>query len=119
MLEIFFLLGLFYVYVAYAVLFAGLFPVALAQKEKNPSISVILPSKNDHSVLGKTLSLLRKSDYPLREVIIVDASDGKGIKAVQALAKKYGVSVVKDTEKKARKMPSLLVQGRPKASSFM
>ncbi len=65
----------FYLLIVYAFLFYTLMPYKTrAISGKKPKVSVIIPAKDDHKVIGKTVRNIRKSDYRNLEIIIVDGS---------------------------------------------
>lgn len=65
------------------------------QPKKWPKVSVIISSKNEESVIERTLKALKASGYPAMEIILADAStDG-----TRKIAKKYADKIVKDEGK--------------------
>src|SRR3989338_4937409 len=93
----------FYVHVNY---FIGLVSIMVfrhkppARKAKLPSVSVIIATKNEESVIEETLKRIRNSDYPedKLEIIVVDSSTD----STAEIAKKYGARVVKDRNGKGK-----------------
>jgi len=67
--------------------------------EKKPSVSIIIPTKNNKSVLEKCInSLISKTTYPYFEVLIVDngSDEPETLELLKALSDNRKIRIVKD-----------------------
>lgn len=55
----------------------GNYPALSAKKtrDKLPLVSCIMPTRNRHNFVGKSISLFLEQDYPSRELVVVDDGD--------------------------------------------
>ncbi|RLI95793.1 MAG: hypothetical protein DRO99_05350, partial [Candidatus Aenigmatarchaeota archaeon] len=70
----------------------------LAKLSSYPLVSVIIPTYKSEKVIGKTLESVMKSDYPNKEVIVVDDSDD----GTAAIAKGMGATVLQNNTRQGK-----------------
>ena len=89
------LIALLYIAANYVIVMIGMLGhrAASARLQRLPKISVIIPAKEEESVIEVTLRRLRKS-YGNLEIIVVDSSKNNMTKKI---ARKYGAKVLADT----------------------
>ena len=65
---------------------------AYTPAKKDYSISVLIPAYNEESSIKETLEAVLKSDYPLKEIIVInDGSTDKTRKIVEEMAAKHSI----------------------------
>jgi len=62
---------------------------------KNPLVSIIIPTRNNHDRIEHLLKLLKKQSYSNIELIISDALSNDGTREI---AKKYGAKIIDNAE---------------------
>jgi len=71
---------------------------ALPKAEKSPLVSIIIPTYNSEASIGKTLELVQRSDYPRKEVIVVNDSEDR----TPEIAKQYGANVIQNQKRNGK-----------------
>lgn len=69
---------------------------ALAEPTSWPSVSIVVPARNEEPVIGRLLASLKQLDYPSYEVIVVN---DRSTDATGAVARGFAVTVVEGQER--------------------
>ncbi len=63
--------------------------------KKTPLVSVVVPAYKSEVTIGKTLDSIIKSDYPKKEIIVINDSDDR----TSEIAKRYGAKVIQNMQR--------------------
>jgi len=67
----------------------------IEESEKRPLVSILIPTYNSEKVISKTLESIKNSNYPNKEVIVINDTDDK----TPEIAKSFGAKVIQNTKR--------------------
>jgi len=72
--------------------------MAIPDSGKRPLVSILIPTYNSEKTITKTLNAVGKSDYPNKEIMVINDSDDR----TPDIARQYGARVIQNTDRRGK-----------------